>query len=399
MKKLNCVVSGYSVITPFGNSVNETWDILVKGGNAVSSLPIFPERKTPKIAAYIEQERFNTMCNLYLSERTDRSTILALSAVHSLLNTSTFNPNKTGLIVGTGIGTSELPGNLYAKRHRDNKRFPAFTITSCMQNATASRLAITFGLKRFNTTLFTACSSGTNAIGMAYRLISSGQESSIIVVGVDAALNTDILEAWASLRITSDHNDSNACCPFSENRSGLVLGEGVGVMMLESYENAKKHNRIPLAEIKGYASNCDATHLTQPDVHSQTMVIAEALHDAKIAPCQIDLISAHGTSTLIADKSESDAINAFFRDQSSHIPVTALKSQFGHTIGASGVLETIFSIEMMRRSTILPTLHYKQDPLINLNIVTSPTTSQITHVLKNSFGFGGNNAALILKKV
>lgn len=376
-----------------------TWECLSRGDHAVRALPGISGRRTPKIAAYIPPEVFDSVCLPYLSDRTDRSTILALSASRVLLETLSLDAEQTGLIVGTGFGTSELSGRLYANRHGGNQRFPVFTITSCMQNATASRLAIEFGLKRFNTTLFTACSAGTNAIGMAYRLIASGQESAMLVVGVDAALNPDMLEAWTSLRVTSSRDDITACRPFSIHRSGLVLGEGVAVLLLESQENAEKHGRVPCAEVIGYASNCDATHLTQPDVSSQKKVMAEALTEAQIAPEQIDLISAHGTATPVGDKAEADAISAFFGARASEIPVSALKSQFGHTIGASGALETVFSIEMMQRSMVLPTAHYAKDPDIHLNVVAGLMPTPMTYVLKNSFGFGGNNAALVLKKL
>ena len=267
-----------------------------------------------------------------------------------------------------------------------------------MENATSSQIAMNFGYKGYNSTLFTACSAGTNAIGTAYRLIKHGYAESIIVVGVDASLTPIMLEAWVSLRAASMSDDPGiACAPFSSHRSGLVLGEGVGAILIESPASAEKRGAKILASVTGYATNCDAGHLTQSDLGSQTSVMQEALKDAGESPDSVDMISSHGTSTPVGDKAEAQAIRQVFGDKGKSVPVNALKSQLGHTVGASGVLEVIFSVLMMEHDMILPTINYREDPALGINVVSESIEASINCVLKNSFGFGGNNASLVLR--
>ncbi len=396
-----CFVSAYSAITPFGSCVNDTWRKLVSGETAIRPL----ENKLRgtrgiKVAAYIDQDQFESFCPNYRTKKSDRSTVLALNAVDWLIKQyPDLDLNDAGVIVGTGFGVTELADQLYQGIYERKARVPPHTITACMENVTASQVAMIHGCRGFNTTLFTACSAGTNALGLAYRLIKHGYEKRVIVIGVDASLTQTILDAWAVLRAATMSGDpDNASLPFSLNRTGLVIGEGVGVMVLESDDSVTTRNAPIYAEIVGYASNCDAAHITQSDIHSQANVIKMAVADANISLGQIGLISAHGTATVVGDKAESDAINLVF-GRGNDVPVNALKSQLGHTIGASGVLESIFSIMMMQHNTILPTINYLADPACPIRVISKVSESKINYFLKNSFGFGGNNAALIFKGV
>lgn len=395
-----CVVTGVSAITPLGNDLDQIWGQLKLGGNAIRSLgDDIVKTRGIKVAASIDPSQFDRFCPNYKTRKTDRSTTLVLNAVDLLVQKDpTLDLRDAGVILGTGFGITELADHLYRDTYEQKMRVPPHTITSCMENVTASQVAMTYGCRGYNTTLFTACSAGTNALGLAYRLIKHGYEKKIVVIGVDAALTQIMLDAWAALRAGSISDDPNsACLPFSSNRSGLVIGEGVGVMLLESYSSAVARGAMMHAEVLGYASNCDAAHITQSDIYSQAAVISAAIADAKISNQDIDLISAHGTATIVGDKAEADAITLAFGENK--VPVNALKSQLGHTIGASGILESIFSIMMMQHSTILPTINYTPDPLCQINVIPEATETPIRYVLKNSFGFGGNNASLILKGI
>ncbi|NBV41799.1 beta-ketoacyl-[acyl-carrier-protein] synthase family protein [bacterium] len=394
----SCVVTGYSVVTPLGNKVSDVWDALASRHHAVKRLPYVD--LPVKVAAYFDPDQYETYCNPFISKKNDRTTTLSLAAVSELMSgTEGLEPAGTGVIVGTGFGTVETVDRLLKSKYLNGSRFPPYSITSSMGNSTVAQLSIQFGFKRFNTTLYTACSAGTNAIGLAYRLIKHGYEKAIVVVGVESAVSANVLESWASLRAASTVDDPDlACAPFSIHRKGLVAGEGVGAILLESRESAATGHRPMLAEIKGYATNCDGVHLTQADAQSQCAVIREALSDAEIASHDVDLVSSHGTSTPVGDKCEADVIRQIFDKRGGVVPVNALKSQFGHTIGASGVLDTIFSIEMMQRGMILPTIHYEPDPELEINVVSELTSASLSCILKNSFGFGGNNAALVIQK-
>lgn len=397
MSNTACVVTGMSAITPLGHDLDTMWQQLQSGANAIRPLNGSVKTRGIKVAAYIDPSQFDTYCPDYKSKKTDRSTTLALNAVNLLIQQDpTLDLRDAGVILGTGFGITELADHLYRDTYEKKLRVPPHTITACMENVTASQVAMTYGCRGYNSTLFTACSAGTNALGLAYRLIKHGYERKMLVIGVDASLTQIMLDAWAALRAGSiSDNPSQACLPFSQNRSGLVVGEGVGVMLLESSDSASSRKATVHAKIAGYASNCDAAHITQSDVNSQAAVIKSALSDAGLSNQDIQMISAHGTATVVGDKAEAEAINLVF-GANNGIPVNALKSQLGHTIGASGILESIFSIMMMQKSTILPTINYTPDPLCPINVIPKTTHADMGHVLKNSFGFGGNNTSLIL---
>lgn len=393
-----CAITGYSIISALGNQISSVWDALAKGHHAIKRLDE-TRSNAIKVAGFIDAESYREFCGPYISKKNDRTTSFSLAAVSQLIQSEQLNTVNSGIILGTGYGTIDMIDQLSQKKYKEGQRFPAYTLTSSMNNSTVSQLSIQFGFKRYNTTLFTACSSGINAIGLAYRLIKHGYEDSIMVVGVESGLSPSILESWASLRAASPLDDPEvACCPFSINRSGVVLGEGAAAILIESKEHAIKRNAKILAEIVSYSTNIDGFHITQSEATSQTAVMKNALTEAKLDIEDIDLISVHGTSTPLGDKSEYTAIYNLFNEKTHTVPINALKSQFGHTIAASGVFETIFSIEMMNRNTILPTIHYTPDPEINLNVITALTPSSLNVVLKNSFAFGGNNACIILKK-
>ena len=404
MKK-EVVVTGMSWITPLGAKIEKSWDRLIKGENGITPLPedLISMYCKARVGGVIPDSIFSTCCEGVNLKKEDRSTALSQYVVQEAIkNANIETKGQAGVILGTGFGVTNLTDELYKTTYINEKKLPPFTIPACMENASASKIAMRFGLSSYNSTLFTACSAGVNAIGSSYRLIRDGYEKRMIAVGVDAPLSPVMLEAWSSLRVISVKDcPEQACKPFSEDRSGLVIGEGAACLVLEEKEHAIKRGAKIYGEIAGYASNCDASHLTRPNVEVQAKAIQLAVKSAKIKPSQIDLISAHGTATKVNDFYETQALKKALGDQVvSKIPINALKSQLGHSIGASGAIETIAALMMMEKKMILPTINYVPDKDCDLNIIGNKAQQcdRIQYALKTSFGFGGNNAVLVLKK-
>ncbi|KAF0134534.1 MAG: 3-oxoacyl-acyl-carrier-protein synthase II [Candidatus Saganbacteria bacterium] len=407
--KRRVVITGIGAITPLAIGVIDNWNKLIKGTSGVKKIGLFGvDNLKIKIGGELTLLEIPEELKDLSPKTLDRSTIFAIIAVNEALKSADLHEKekrdlfRIGIILGTGFGTIQAKEGNYVNILEHKKPMYPLIIPKAMDNAPASEAAIYFGLKGINLSLFTACSSGTNAIGTAFRLIRDNYEDTLIAGGVDTPITYHILDAWSKLRVLSKRNDDpqRASCPFSKNRDGFVLSEGAGFMVMESYERAQERKAMILAEIVGYGATCDALHVTAPDYLEQSNAISLAIKDAGVSINDIDYISAHGTATKLNDATETKAIKRVFKDRSYEIPISALKSQIGHTIGASGAIESIFAIQMMRHNILLPTINYtEKDEECDLNYIPNKAvdTDKIKYVLKNSFGFGGSNASIVLK--
>ena len=340
--------------------------------------------------------------------RVDRFAQLAVAAAAPALRDSGLESDdrlrrESGVVVGTGLGgigsNDHQFKTMYTRGHR---LVSPFAIPMIMYNAAASHLAMRFGVRGPNVTVTTACSSSSNAIGQAYRTIKHGYADVMIAGGSDAPVTPGILAAWCALRALSIRNDqpAAACRPFSADRDGLVLAEGAGMLVLESLESAARRSAAIHGEIAGYGSNNDGFHITQPSAESEAEVINDALEEAEIPAETIDYVSAHGTGTALNDRTETSALTRIFGDRLRTIPVSSLKSMLGHHMGACGVLQVIATFQMMAAGMVHPTINYTvPDPNCDIDCVPNQARrADVTTALVNSFGFGGNNAVLAIKK-
>lgn len=406
-KHKRVVITGYGVSTPFGFGINYNWDNLIKAKSCIKFITEFDTNELrTKFAGTLAKIDPDTYPKKINPKNLDKTTLYTLLTIKETLESAKLKPeekNSIGLILGTGFGTI-LSKESHHFRVMGEKKPPfPLIIPKAMDNAAASEAAIFFGLNGINQTVFSACSSGLNAIGNAYRLIKDGYETAIIAGGVDTPVSFWTIQNWNKLRVLSTYNKNpeKASKPFSKDRDGFVLSEGAGFLMLECYDNAIQRNAPILAEIIGFGSTCDAKHITAPGIEQQCKAIEKAIVEAGIQKKEIDYINAHGTATKLNDLCETEVIKKVFKDYAYKIPVSSTKSQLGHTIGASGALEVIFSIKMMQSEIILPTINLdEQDELCDLDYVPNkPIKHKVKYFLKNSFGFGGSNAALIIKKV
>jgi 3-oxoacyl-[acyl-carrier-protein] synthase II len=339
----------------------------------------------------------------------ERSVNLAqIATAQALQEVGLFTPgeqpirSETGAIFGTGVGAAH---SLYAAYsafgEKGLKGVRPTTVPRCMANSITAQLSMKFGLTGPNYVTVCACASATTAIGAAFRMIRDGYASQMLSGGADAFFEPVTYAAWNNLGVMSkDPDPATACKPFSSDRDGCVLGEGAGALLLEDRDHAISRGATIHAEIIGYGESSDAKHITSPSVEGQSCAMKSALDCAQIAPRDVAMINAHGTATKANDETESASIRNVFGDAADDIPVVSSKSYFGHMLGASGASETIASILMLKNRKVTPNLNLENpDPACTLNL---PTGSVIDLpgdiVVKNSFGFGGNNAVLVMKR-
>jgi len=276
------------------------------------------------------------------------------------------------------------------------------TLPILMNNAPASNVSIKFGFRGPLMTIDAACASSSHAIGYAFNLIRFGVVPMVLTGGADSSLSASLIHAWSALRALSEQNDNPAvaCRPFSRDRDGVVLGEGAGILVLESERSAREREASILAEVTGYAATSDGYHLTQPSSEGASDAMRLALADAHLPPEQIDYINAHGTATMWNDKTETAGIKAVFGARAGRIPVVGIKGAIGHSIAASGALELISCVLSIRDNVVPPTINLRvPDPECDLDYVVEGARSwNVSHAMSNSFAFGGSNAVLIVSR-
>jgi len=405
-------VTGSGVISPVGNNKKDFWDALVQGKNGTAILTAFdPSKFTTRIAAEIKDFDFSKHFSSKEIRRMDRFVQLALVAAREALADSGMDLTKTerekgGVLIGSGIGglhTFEVQHSTYLEK--GPSRISPFLIPMLIVNMASGEVSIELGLKGPNSCVATACASGNNAIGDAFKLIQQDKADVMFAGGSDGCLTPMGFGGFCACKALSKRNDDpkGASRPFDKERDGFVMAEGAGVVVLEEYEHAKKRGANIYCEIIGYGMSADAYHITAPDPNGDGAIrcMEAALSDAEINYNEIDYINAHGTSTVLNDKIETLAIKSVFKDHANKLMVSSTKSVTGHLLGAAGGVEAIACALAIKEGTIPPTINYKYpDPDCDLDYV--PNTARkaaIKSALSNALGFGGHNATIILRKI
>ncbi len=403
-------VTGQGIVSPLGNDTDTFFSALLAGKSGIGRLRTdFAEAMDCKIGAQVSLDpllHFSKSEAASLDRVSQFAMVAARQSVASAgLDMAALNLSRTGICLGTGMAGAGSLDDAYKRLYRDNaNRLKPFTVLMAMTSAAASQIALTYGLSGPNLTYSTACSSSAVAIGEAYRLIRHGYADTMLAGGSEALLTYGSIRAWEALRTLAreDADDCTASCkPFSADRSGLVLGEGSAVVVLEDWDLARARGAHILAELVGYGSSNDCAHITQPSVEGQASAMAAALADADLPPDAIAYINAHGTGTKLNDRTETAAIKRIFGDLAYGIPVSSTKSMHGHLMGAAGAVEFVACIEALRRQSIPPTMHLSRpDPECDLDFVPNAGRTGVTleYVMSNAFAFGGTSAVLVARR-
>ncbi len=408
------VITGLGVVTALGNTVEGLWHNLLTGKSGVTNIESFDTSQfTTHIAAEIKPEQFNPEDFMERKEarRMDRFVQFAVAASRSALDDSGLkitadNADRVGVLIGSGIGgILTIQSQFEVMREKGASRMSPFFIPMLISDMASGQVSILFGAKGPNTTVVTACATGTHAIGDAFHIIRRGDADAMIVGGAEAPLCELGLGGFCAARALSTRNDSpeTASRPFDKQRDGFVMGEGAGVLVIETLANAKARNANIYAEIVGYGLTGDAYHITSPAPEGEGAArsIKMALKVAGMTPDAIDYVNAHGTSTIPNDKLETAAIKSVFGSHAYKFAISSTKSMTAHLLGAAGAVEAIISAKAIQNQIAPPTINYStSDPECDLDCVPNdPRKMEINAVLSNSFGFGGHNATIILKKV
>jgi len=409
--KNRVVITGMGVIAPTGNNVETFWKNIKKGKCGIDFIKAFDTSEFKvKIAAEVKDFDPADVLDFKELKRMDRFTQMGIVAANEAVNDAGLSNEdgdsreNWGVILGTGIGgfiTIEKENRKIIEKGPG--RVSPFFIPMALCNIAAANIAIKFGIKGICDTIITACASGTSSIGNAYRILQHNQADLIIAGGSEAAMTPLALAGFTSMGALCTHNNpEKASIPFDKRRTGFVMGEGAGIMILETLEHAQKREANIYAEVVGYGTTCDAYHLTAPAPggNGGARAMKMAINDSGINEEQISYINAHGTSTPYNDKSETEAIKAVFGEKAYDIPISSTKSMTGHMLGASGAAEAIVCAKAIQESFIPPTIGLQeQDPECDLDYVPLQGRNQnLQYTISNSFGFGGQNASILFKK-
>jgi len=397
-------------ITPLGNNVETFWENIKKGKCGIDFIKSFDVSEFKvKIAAEVKDFNPADVMDFKELKRMDRFSQMGIAAAIEAVNDAGLSNEgdsreNWGVVLGTGIGgfiTIEKENRKIIEKGPG--RVSPFFIPMALCNIAAANIAIKFGIKGICDTVITACASGTSSIGNAYRILQQNQADLIIAGGSEAAMTPLALAGFTSMGALCTHNKAEqASIPFDIRRTGFVMGEGAGIMILETLEHAQKRGANIYAEVVGYGATCDAYHITAPAPggNGGARAMKIAINDSGINKEQISYINAHGTGTLYNDKSETEAIKTVFGEKAYDIPISSTKSMTGHMLGASGAAEAIVCIKAIQESFIPPTIGLQeQDPECDLDYVPLQGRNQnLQYTISNSFGFGGQNASILLKK-
>jgi beta-ketoacyl-acyl-carrier-protein synthase II len=400
------VVTGMGVVSPLGCTVSEFWEALLSGRTGVGSLEggIFSGMHT-KIGAVIEGFDESDYFDIKEARRMSRSSRLGMVAARQAISQAGWEDGKvnrqtTGVFVGSSIGGYSA-AEPFIRNYYDQVRMSPFTIPISMNIGPGAHISIKYGFQGPLVNVDAACSTAAHSIGNAYHLIRGGQLQAAVAGAADCPFSPAVVAAWVSLHAVSsrDENPAEACRPFSADRDGMVLGEGAGILTLESETHALNRGASILAEITGYGASADSFHLTQPSKDGPVLAMRRALENAGLHIDDIDYINAHATGTEWNDKNETQAIKEVFGKRAYEIPVVGNKAAFGHSIAGSGALELIGCILALRDQIVPPTINYKvPDPECDLDYVTEGKRSlPLQNIMSNSFAFGGSNAVLIIR--
>jgi len=395
------VITGIGVVSPVGCALDEFWSALVEARSGIGPITIIPtERLTARIAAQVtdfdpeahfEQRKAGTL---------DRVAQFAVVAARAAVRDAGITIDEklgleTATVVGTGVGGQNTMDDQYLRLYGQNSpRVHPLTVPRLMVNAAVSNVSMDLGLKGPTYSVATACASGTHAIGQAFHMLRLGQAPVALAGGSEACITVGTLKGWEALRVLSaDH-----CRPFSKTRSGLVLGEGAAMFVLETRERAEKRGARIYAELTGFGMSADAADITAPDADGAARAMQAALSDARVNADAIDYVNAHGTGTVANDRTETAALRKVFGPHADRLAVSSSKGVLGHSLGAAGALELAATALALRDQTIPPTANYQEaDPECDLDVVPNEARkAPVRAAMSNSFAFGGLNAVLVL---
>ncbi|MFT9427440.1 MAG: beta-ketoacyl-ACP synthase II [Sporolactobacillus sp.] len=408
--KRRVVVTGLGAVTPLGNDVKTTWANAIAGKSGIcTATRVNPDDFRAKVAGEVKDFNPTDFIDHKEALRMDRFAQFAVAAAKMAIEEAKFtidetNADRVGAWVGSGIGGMETyEKELRTALEKGWRRVSPFFVPMMIPDMASGQISILLGTKGINACSVSACATGTDSIGNAYRAIQYGENDAIICGGSEAPLTNMSFAGFSSARALSTNPDpATACRPFDKNRDGFVMGEGAGVLLLEDLESAKKRGAHIIAEIVGYGVTSDAFHVTRPDPNGQGAVRAmeDALKDAGLTAAQVDYINAHGTSTEANDSMETDAIKKVFGPHAYDVAISSTKSMTGHLLGASGGVEAIFAIQSIVDGIVPPTINYQTpDPACDLNYVPNEAIKKdVSIAISNSFGFGGHNATVAFKK-
>ena len=406
------VITGLGVVSPVGNGKEEFWNNLLAGKPGVGPITQFDATDFPvRIAGEVKDFDPVALAGDRKTVRhMDRYTQFAVAAAKmavadAKLDMTKENPDMAGTLIGTGIGGIHvMEDTILQIEKRGPGKVNPFAIPMMIANMASGQVSITLGLRGPVLTDVTACASGTNSIGLAARLIKYGDADIMVAGGAEAAVSKAPMAGFAAMKALSSRDcpPEEASCPFDAGRDGFVLGEGSGVLVLEELEHAKKRGAHIYAELAGYGSNGDAYHITAPRPGGELayLCMEKALKDAGIRPEDVDYINAHGTSTHLNDLNETSAIKALLGKHAYEIPVNSTKSMTGHLLGAAGAIEAVACALSIQNNKVHPTINLKEkDPECDLDYVTEGARDvKINVAMSNSFGFGGHNAVIVMRR-
>jgi 3-oxoacyl-[acyl-carrier-protein] synthase II len=403
------VITGLGALTPLGNNVADSWSNVKNGVNGIDFIKNFDTTDfAVKVAAELKDFEVTDYIDKKTAKRIDPFAQYAMVATKEALADSAYeiteeNADRVGVIIGTGIGGLLTLQNEHTKAMtKGYNRISPFFIPMAIANLASGNDSIMTGAKGIRTSSVTACPAGTNSIGDAFRSIKHGYHDMVIAGGAEAAVNEFGVSGFVALKALNQSNEINrSSIPFNQDRAGFVMGEGSGVLILESLESAKARGAKIYAEIVGYGATCDAFHVTAPAEGGvgAAKCMANALDEAGIDPSEVGYINAHGTSTPLNDKNETAAIKSVF-GADTKVAVSSTKSMTGHLLGASGGIEAVFSILSIVEGFIPPTINYTTpDPECDLDYVPNVgRKADVKVAMSNSLGFGGHNATIVFKE-
>ncbi len=398
------VVTGCGVVSPVGKDTATYWTALREGHSGIAQPTLVPpellfrevvaEVKDYDPAAYFEERQLAPL---------DRVSQFAIIAAREALAQSGLEigdalSERTAAIVGTGIGGSTTLDESYKRLYADKAtRVYPLTVPKLMPNAPASQVSMFLGLRGPSFGVVSACSSATHAIGLAYQMVRAGIADAAVTGGTEACITLGTLKGWEALRVMA----TDTCRPFSAGRKGLVIGEGAGMLVLETLDNARARGAEILGEIAGFGMSADAKDLTNPDVGGMARAMNAAIADAGLDHAKVDYVNAHGTGTAANDSTETEALKVTFGARAREVPVSSTKSMVGHALGAAGALEFVATLLAVRDNIAPPTMNYLEpDPACDLDYVPNEAREMTIDVaMSNSFAFGGLNAVLLARKL
>ena len=405
------VITGMGLISPLGNNCVDNWENLLKGNSGIDTIKGFDASNFPiKIAGEVKGFNPERFVDKKEARKFSKFMIYSIAATHEALENSRLNlsgedRSRIGVFIGSGIGGLEV----WEENHTNFinqglKKVSPFFIPTFIINSAAGAVSIEYDLRGPNLSISTACASGLHAIGEAYRIIQHNDADLVFAGGAETAVTSFALGGFVRIKALSTRNEEpqKASRPFDKNRDGFVMGEGCGILLLEELEHALNRGAPIVAEVVGYGMSSDAYHITAPDPEGNGayQCMLNALNDAKISPRSINYINAHGTATPYNDAIETKAIKKCFGEHAYKLKISSTKSMTGHMLGATGSVEAGYTALMIKNNIIIPTINLEDpDPDCDLDYVPNKAIPfDINYAMSNSFGFGGTNACIVLKK-